>query len=40
MLESSLYDHSDAYILVKGTISVASLQAGRNNNYKEVLSHP
>ena len=38
MLKSSLCDYSDAYILVKGTISIAS-QAGDNpnNGSKEVV---
>ena len=31
MLKSSLYDYSDAYILVTGTITVAP-QAGDNSN--------
>ena len=38
MLKSSLCDHSDAYILVKWTISISE-QVGhnRNNNNKEVV---
>ena len=39
MLKSSLCDYSDAYILVKGTISVnntAGAGAGANNNNKKV----
>ena len=38
MLKSSLYDYSDAYILVKGTISIAP-QEGDNPNHggKEVV---
>ena len=35
--ESSLCDYSDAYILVKGTISVAELAPGGVNNKKEVI---
>ena len=34
MLKSSLYDYSDAYILVKGTVSIAA-QAGGNPNNKD-----
>ena len=40
MLKSSLYDYSDAYILVKGTISVnntAAQDAALNNNNKKVI---
>ena len=40
MLKSSLYDYSDAYILVKGTISVnntAAQDAAVNNNNKKVI---
>ena len=40
MLKSSLCDHSDAYILVKGTISVtntAAAGAAANNTNKEVI---
>ena len=40
MLKSSLYDYSDAYILVKGTISVnntAAQGANVNNNNKKVI---
>ena len=40
MLKSSLCDYSDAYILVKGTISVnntAAAGAGANNINKEVI---
>ena len=38
MLNSSLWDYSDAYTLVKGTISIAA-QAGDNpkNNDEEVV---
>ena len=32
MLRSSLCDYSDAYILVKGTMIVAEVVAGRENN--------
>ena len=31
MLRSSLYDYSDAYILVSGTITVAVFAAGGGN---------
>ena len=40
MLKSSLCDYSDAYILVKGTITVnntAAADAGANNTYKKVI---
>ena len=40
MLKSSLYDYSNAYILVKGTISVnntAAAGAAVNNNNKKVI---
>ena len=40
MLKSSLCDYSDAYILVKGTISVnstAAQGATANNNNKKVI---
>ena len=40
MLKSSLCDYSDAYILVKGTISVnntAAAGAGANNTNKRVI---
>ena len=40
MLKSSLCDYSDAYILVKGTISVnntAAQGAGANNSNKKVI---
>ena len=40
MLKSSLCDYSDAYILVKGTISVnntAAQGAAANNNIKKVI---
>ena len=35
MLKSSLCDHNDAYLLVKGTISVANIRtvAAPNNNH-------
>ena len=40
MLRSSLCDHSDAYIFVSETITVATLAAGRwNNNIKVVLKN-
>ena len=32
MLRSGLCDYSDAYILVTGTLTVAEVVAGRNNN--------
>ena len=38
MLISSLYDYSDAHILVKGTISVAEVASGGYNDDKEVVS--
>ena len=40
MLKSSLYDYSDAYILIKGTISVnntAAAGAAVNNINKKVI---
>ena len=40
MLKSSLCDYKDAYILVKGTITVASVPppaSNPNNNDKEVV---
>ena len=38
MLKSSLYDYSDAYILVKGTVSIAAQAGGNpNNKDKEVV---
>ena len=38
MLKSSLFDYSDAYILVKKTISMApEAGANPNNKYKEVV---
>ena len=38
ILKSSLCDYSDAYILVKGTISIALVPAAHpNNNDKEVV---
>ena len=39
-LKASLYDYSDTYILVKGTISVKNAPAAgaaANNNDKEVV---
>ena len=40
MLRSSLCDYSDSYILVSGTITVAALAAGReNNNIKVVIKN-
>ena len=38
MLKSSLCDYSDGYILVSGTITIASEEGGNpNNNDKEVV---
>ena len=40
MLKSSLCDYSDAYILAKGTIKIASVPppaVNRNNNNKDVV---
>ena len=40
MLKSSLCDYSDAYILVKGTITIASVlpqAVNPNNNNKDVV---
>ena len=38
MLKSRLYDYSDAYILVKGTISITAQAGGNpNNKDKEVV---
>ena len=40
MLKSSLFDHSDAYILVKGTTTIAAVPptaVNPNNNDKEVV---
>ena len=37
MLNSSLCDYSDAYILVSETITVAVLAAGKGNNNVEVV---
>ena len=38
MLESSLCDYSDAYILAKGTISIApDVGANPNNSNKEIV---
>ena len=39
MLKSSLYDYSDAYILVKGTISInnTAAQSAANNTNKKVI---
>ena len=39
MLKSSLCDYSDAYILVKGTISVNDTATGAaiNNNHRKVI---
>ena len=37
MLRSSLCDYSDAYILVSGTITVAALTAGGENNNIQVV---
>ena len=37
MLRSSVCDYSDAYILVSGTITVATLAVGRGNNNIQVV---
>ena len=37
MLRSSLCDHSDVYILLIGTITVAPLEPGGGNNSIEVV---
>ena len=40
MLKSSLYDYSDAYILVKGTITIADTSAAgaaANNTNKKII---
>ena len=38
MLRSSLYDYSDAYVLVKGTVTVAEeTTAATNNPNKKVI---
>ena len=37
MLKPSLCDYSDAYILVKKTISVVATAAGGGNNDKEII---
>ena len=37
MLRSSLYDYSDSYILVSGTIRVAELAAGGGNNNIQIV---
>ena len=37
MLKSSLCDYNDAYILVSGTITVAALAAGGENNNVRVI---
>ena len=38
MLRSSLYDYSDAYILVKGNVTVAKeTDAAPNNAHKKVI---
>ena len=37
MLRSSLCDYSDAYILVSGTITVAALAAGGENDNIQVV---
>ena len=40
LLRSSLCDYSDAYILVRGIITVAALAAGKgNNNIQVVFKH-
>ena len=37
ILKSSLYDYSDAYILVSRTITVAALVAGGGDNNMQVV---
>ena len=37
VLKSVLCDYSDAYILVKGTISITALAAVGGNGYKKVM---
>ena len=37
MLKSNLYDYSDAYILMSGTITVTALAAGGGNNNIQVV---
>ena len=37
MLSSSVCDFSDTYILVSGTITVATLAVGRGNNNLQVV---
>ena len=37
MLRTSLYDYSDAYILVSGTRTVTALAVGRGNNDIQVV---
>ena len=37
MLRSSLWDYSDAFILVSGTITIAALAAGGGNNTIQVV---
>ena len=37
MLRSILYDYSDAYILLSGTITVTELAAGGGNNNIQVV---
>ena len=37
MTRSSLYDYSDAYILAKGTISIAALAGEKPNNGDKVV---
>ena len=37
MLRSGLYHHSNAYVLVTGTITVAALVAGGQNNSIQVI---
>ena len=41
MLRSNLYDYSDAYILVKGTITVTALGANNDaNNIRDKKNRP
>ena len=37
MLDSSLCDYSDAFILVSGTITVTELAAGESDNNMQVV---
>ena len=37
MLKSGLFDYSGGYILVSGTITVAALPAGKENNIIQIV---